>query len=74
MRSLPESALRIVPLDDGNRTRQAGVWLRRRARRLQWAYNISRREALRAALFDRRCFMPHLRPTLRVLQGGQHEA
>ena len=69
MRSLPESALRIVPLDDGNRTRQAGVWLRRRARRLQWAYNISR-----AALFDRRCFMPHLRPTLRVLQGGQHEA
>lgn len=70
MRVLPESAVRYLPLDDSAHTRQPGLWLRRRARRLARFYDIDRREALRAALLDRRCFMPQLRPVLRVMRGG----
>ena len=49
MRVLPESAVRYLPLDDSAHTRQPGLWLRRRARRLARFYGIDRREALRAA-------------------------
>ena len=70
MRVLPESAVRYLPIGSDNTTRQPGVWLRRRARRLARFYGIGRREALRAALLDRRCFMPQLRPVLRVMRGG----